>query len=125
MIILWKRLAGEMAGGSGRPPDKNWKKLSIERNFTGRKRAHAEFFLVGVPHDSINFPGDRGCVIGFSALFADIRRYIFDNNDLPGSVRQKLSLSFAEFSLAETAVIRNHGSSFLLRYSIHLSSSGI
>ena len=54
------------------------------------------------------------------ALLADIGRYIFDNNDLPGSVRQKLRLSFAEFTFAETAMIRNHGSFLLLRYSIHL-----
>jgi len=88
-------------------------KLSIERNFTGRKRAHTQFFLVGVPHDFINFPGCFGSVIGFPALFANVCRYIFNHDDFTGSVCQKLRFSFMEFSLTDTATIRDHDS-FLL-----------
>jgi len=70
-------------------------KLSTEGNFTSRKRSHAQFFLVSVLHNLINFPGDPGSVICFPALLADIRRYIFDHDDFPGSMCQKLRLSIA------------------------------
>lgn len=30
--------------------------LPIEGDFTSRERTHAQFFLMGVPHDTIDFP---------------------------------------------------------------------
>ena len=86
-------------------------KLSIERHFTGGKRAHTQFFLVGVPHDPINFPGCFGSVPGFPALLTDVCRHVFNYDDFAGSMCQKLRLSFAEFSFTETATIRNHSNS--------------
>jgi hypothetical protein len=76
------------------------KKLSIQGYFTGRERTHAQFFLVGVSHDSVDFARSPGSVIRFPALFAHICRYIFDHDDFSGSVRHKFRCSFAEFSFA-------------------------
>ena len=84
-------------------------KLSLQRYFTGRERAHAEFLLVGIPHHAIDFPGSIGCVICLTTLLADISRDILDHDDFTGSMGKKFRCSLAEFSFTEAATIRNHG----------------
>jgi hypothetical protein len=63
---------------------------------------------VSIPHDIVDFPGDRGRKKRLPALFADPGRDILDDNDFISYPGNELSLSFNEFPFAEAALAGDH-----------------